>query len=117
MDDKLIAEFEMLKSRLRKAEEYERTKYKADTHENQERALKTSAQVAKKMAEIWNQMSLTIELNPDGTKNEWESEIEKYSEQFLYPARLKCLKKSQRVFVRLEPPLFWWNTITKIINE
>jgi hypothetical protein len=117
MDDKLIVEFEKLKERLRNAEEYERTRYQTDAPENKERAEKALKQVVDKLLKLWNQMSLTIELDLAKTPVEWELEIKKYSEQFLYPVKLKYFTKSQKVIVRLEPPAYWMDPVTRIINE
>ena len=117
MDTKLIMEFEKLKDRLRKAEEYERTQYLGDTPENREIAEKTLKQVLKRLAEIWEEMCLTVELSPDKSIDEWEQDIKMYSGRFLRPVKFICYRVSQRVFVRLEPPAYWMDPVTRIINE
>ncbi|HEX2925050.1 MAG TPA: hypothetical protein VHP38_02130 [Ruminiclostridium sp.] len=117
MDTKLIMEFERLKDRLRKAEEYEQMKYLSDAPENRERAEKALKQVLARMAELWNQMSLTVELSPNKSIDEWEQDIKTYAGRFLSPKKFIYYRISQRVSVRLEPPAYWWNTITRIINE
>ena len=50
-------EFEQLKSRFRKAQEYERTKYMTDTPENQDRAIKALKQIIDRMDVLWDMMS------------------------------------------------------------
>lgn len=117
MDTKLIMEFEKLKDRLRKAEEYEQTKYMVDTPENRDRAEIALAQVLNRLAQIWDQMSITVELNPNKSIDEWEQDIRIYAGRFLSPKKFICLRISQRVFVRLEPPAYWLDTVSRIINE
>ncbi|WP_024834125.1 hypothetical protein [Ruminiclostridium josui] len=117
MDTKLIMEFEKLKGRLRNAKEYERTQYMTDTPENKARAERTLQQVLHRMAEIWEQLSLNIELDMAKSTDDLVAEIQKYSKQFLYPVKMKYFKKSQRVFVRLEPPAYWLDLTTTILNE
>jgi hypothetical protein len=117
MDTKLIMEFERLKDRLRKAEEYEQTKYLTDTPENRERAEKALMQVLNRMAAIWNQMSLMVELSPTKSSEEWQQDIKTYAGRFLSPKKFIYYKISQRVFVSLEPPEYWLDKVTRIINE
>lgn len=114
MDTKLIMEFEKLKERLRKAEEYEKTKYSADSPENRERAEKALELVLNRIAELWEQMSFVVELNPNKNVDEWEQDIKMYSGQFLIPKRFVFYRISQRLLIRLEPPAFWMDTVTRI---
>lgn len=117
MDTRLIMEFEKLKDRLRKAEEYECTNYLTDTPENRDRAEKALKQVLDRMAKLWEQMCLVIELNPKKTVEQWEQDIKTYSGRFLTPTKFIFHRISQRLFVRLEPPAYWMDTVTRILNE
>ncbi|OPX46357.1 hypothetical protein CLHUN_01730 [Ruminiclostridium hungatei] len=117
MDTNLIIELETLKGRLRKAEEYERTKYMTDTPENRDRAEKAFQEVIKRMDEIWEQLRLVVELNANKTVEQWEQDIRAYAGRFMAPGKIIVYRKSERIFVRLEPPEFWKDPVTKIINE
>lgn len=117
IDDKVIREFEQLKSRVRQAEEYAQTKFLNDSPENQERAVNALQKIVLRMEKLWEIMSLKFEIDYAKTIDELEVEIQKYASQFLYPARVIFLVKDQKAFIKLEPPAFWRDPLTKIINE
>jgi DNA polymerase II large subunit len=50
-------EYIQLLERYKKAEEYERTKFKNDTLENQERAIQSLVKIIKRMGELWELMT------------------------------------------------------------
>lgn len=117
IDDKVIREFEQLKSRVGQAEEYAQTKFLNDSPENQERAIKALEKIVLRMEELWKLMSLKLEIDFTMTIDELEAEFVKYASQFLYPTKVIFLVKDQKAFIKLEPPAFWRDPLTKIINE
>ncbi len=117
IDNKTIREFEQLKSRIRQAEEYAQTKFLEDSPEGQEKAIKTLQKIVLRMEKLWEMMSLKLEIDYTKTIDELNSDIEKYASQFLYPTRVIFSVKEQKAFIKLEPPAFWRDPLTQIINE
>ncbi len=117
IDDEVIREFEQLKNRVKQAEEYALTKFLKDSPENQERAIKALQKIVLRMEKLWEIMSLKLEIDYTKTIDELEAEFKKYASQFLYPTKVIFLVKEQKAFIKLEPPAFWRDPLTKIINE
>lgn len=117
IDDKVIREFEQLKSRARQAEEYAQTKFLEDSPENQERAINALQKIVLRMEKLWELMSLKLEIDYTKTIDELKAEIEKYASHFLYPTKVVFSVKEQKAFIKLEPPAFWRDPLTQIINE
>ncbi len=117
IDEKVIHEFEQLKSRIRQAEEYAQTKFLEDSPEGQEKAIKTLQKIFLRMEKLWEMMSLKLEIDYTKTIDQLKTEIEKYASHFLYPTKVVFSVKDQKAFIKLEPPAFWRDPLTQIINE
>jgi hypothetical protein len=107
-----MMEFENLKARLRKADEYFRTTTDTDTSKAEE----TVEAIKTRLNEVWGQMSLTINLDPDKTADQWMRQIQDYEKEQLFPVKLIYYSKSNRAVVRMEHPAWWKESITEILE-
>lgn len=107
-----MMEFENLKARLRKAEEYFRTTTDTDTS----KALKAVEAIKARLNELWEQMSLIIDLDSDKSADQWMRQIQGYEKEQLFPVKLIYYRKSNRAAARLEHPSWWREPITEILE-
>jgi ABC-type phosphate transport system auxiliary subunit len=112
----LETELEKLKDRMRKAQEYYKTKYESDTTKNKAKADETIKQLQTRIDEVFQQMSKTVDIRSDMSSEESVKVIEKFKDEFLYPVRVDYYSKNGNIKILLMPPEFIKWAETKVID-
>lgn len=109
-------EFEQLKERYKRAQDYFKTKYDTDSPQGKEKAQKAFQELTARMDELWERIGkMSIQLDPWQSEDEWLELIGK--QEFWKTVRIDCYRLSQKIVVRFERPAFWRDPDTKVTDE